>query len=205
MFLSDNIPALFKQGKLKLMAVEGGGYRRVAECTCVIEPFPTTLAHELGEDIADHLVNSDGIRPELEAIDLRLRAGLQSVRVRQHEELEPCAFLSPVSVKDVRVERIEDKKTQREWLSLSFVLVFSLEDKSARNFVLDEFGKTLLWTFTAMQPGLLADAAIHEAAARLGEGGGATLSGPGIKPIKFNTETSKAHRAEAKRLRGQAH
>lgn len=205
MFLTRNIPALFKKGTLKLTPAEDGGTRRVAEAMCLIEPFPAKLAAELGEEIAGHLFDGDGvIRPELEAIDLRIRTGLQSVVVRHHEELDPCALLSPVSIKDVSVKRIEDEKAGRSWLSLSFVLVFSLEEKAARNFVLDEFGKPLLWTFESMQGQLLAEARMHEAAARLGEGGGATLSGPGIEPVKFDAASGKRHREKAKELRAQA-
>lgn len=206
MFVSKMVPALFKKGMLKLVPDDDGGYRRGAEATLVIEPFPAALAHELGEDIAGHLFDeADAIRPELEGIDLRIRAGLQNVTVRHHEDLDPCALLSPVSIKDVSVTRIEDKKTGRSWLSLAFVLVFSLEEKAARNFVLDEFGKTLLWTFAGMQAELLADAEMHEAAARLGEGeGSVTISGPGVGAVKFNKDTAKADRAIAKKLRDQA-
>jgi hypothetical protein len=56
------------------------------------------------------------------------------------------------------VQRIEDAKTQRSWLACSLALVFSLEEKRARNFVLDEFGKTLLWSFESMQGELLSRA-----------------------------------------------
>jgi hypothetical protein len=207
MFLSEKVPALFKQGKLKLVPTENGdSLRRVTEATLVIEPFPPALAHELGEDIAGHLFDeADKIRPELESIDLRVRCGLQTVEVAHHEELQAVARLTPVSVKDVSVTRIEDKKTGRAWLSMAFVLVFSLEEKSARNFVLDEFGRTLVWTFTAMQRELLNQAALHESIARLGEGeGSCTLSGDGLEPVTFNAETSKAHRDKAKQLRQAA-
>jgi hypothetical protein len=87
---------------------------------------------------------------------------LQGVTAQPHEDLPVLVKLSPVSIKDVSVARIEDKKTGRAWLSLSFVLVFSLEEKAARNFVLDEFGKTLLWTFEGLQRELLNEAALHD-------------------------------------------
>src|SRR3954468_1057115 len=102
MFLTENVPALFKKGTLKLVPSDEGGLRRVAEAMLVIEPFPSNLAHELGEDIAGHLFDDeDAIRAELESIDLRVRCGLQSVTVQHHEDLEPCALLSPVSIRDV--------------------------------------------------------------------------------------------------------
>lgn len=207
MFLTDNIPALFKKGTLKLMAGEDGGTRRVAEAQCWIEPFPARLAHELGEDIAGHLfTGDDAIRDELDAIDLRVRAGLQSVTVRHHEELKPCAELSPVSIKDVSVERIEDKKSGRSWLACTFVLVFSLETKEARNFILDEFGKTLLWSFRAIQAELLGKAELHDALARLGDpsGDGSTTASFGVAGGEMHTIDAKKHRAEAKRLREEA-
>jgi len=207
MFLSRNIPALFKKGTLKLVPSDEGGRRRVAEATCVIEPFPAALAHELGEEIAGHLFDeTGGIRPELDAIDLRVQSGLQHLTVRHHEELDAIAELSPVSIKDLRVERIEDLKVNRSWLSCSFVLVFSLEEKAARNFVLDEFGKTLLWSFDAMQGELLSQARLHEAIARVGDpsGDGSTSASFGESGGEMHTIDPKKHRAEAKRLRNLA-
>lgn len=203
MFVSENVAALFKKGTLKLVPTDDG-YKREAEATLVIEPFNPGLAHQLGEDIHDHLFTADGeIRDELEAIDLRVTVGTQNVIVRRHEDLEPCAILSPVSIKDVAVKRCS-KKDEDDWLACSFVLVFGLEDKEARAFVLDEFGKRLRWTFEAIQRDLLAQAEMHEAAAALGEGGTATLTGPDGETVRFDSETAKKHRTAAKSLRQQA-
>lgn len=205
MFLSTNIPALFKKGMLKLEKTDDDGFRRVAEATCLIEPFPASLARELGDDIADHLLTSENtIRYELESIDLKVRSGLQNVTVRPDEALDPIALLSPVSVKDVNATVIEDKKMGTRHLAFSFVLVFSLETKAARDFVLDNFGRTLLWTFQALQRDLLATARMHEAAARLSDAGPATLTGPDGESVTFDPESSKRHREVAKHLRGQA-
>lgn len=207
MFVSQNVPALFKKGMLKLIAGDEGGKKRVAEATLVIEPFPAALARELGEDMAGHLFDDGNIiRPELEGIDLRVRAGLQSITVRHHEDLDPIGILSPVSIKDVSVQRIEDEKAGRAWLSCSFVLVFSLEDKAARNFVLDEFGKTLCWTFESMQGSLLASARVHDALAGLGDphGDGSITTSFGVSGGEMHQIDPKKHRAEAKRLRAEA-
>lgn len=205
MFLSENIQALFKKGTLKLQETDDG-LRRVAEATLLIEPFPAKLARELGEEIAVHLFDDKNvIRTELESIELNVRAGLQNVTVRHDEALEPLAVLTPVSVKDVKATVIEEKKSNRRWLSFSFVLVFSLENKQARNFVLDQFGRTLLWTFEAMQRDLLAKARIHEAAAALGDHGPAAIIGPDGERIECNAEESAKHRKAAKDLRSKAH
>jgi len=206
MFLTADIPALFKKGTLKLVPNEDGdGIRRVAEAMLVIEPFPVKLAREMGDEIANHLFDDDDtIRMELESIDLRVRAGLQNVTVRPDEALEPIAILTPVSIKDVSATVIDDKKTQRRWLSFSFVLVFSLETREARNFVLDQFGRTLLWSFEAMQRDLLRQADLHETAARLGEHGSATLETPDGERISFDEHTSKKHRQIARNLRDAA-
>lgn len=202
MFITSNIPALFKKGTLKLMAADDGGTRRVAEATCIVEPFSVALARELGDDIAGHLyTDADTLRDELESVDLRVRAGLQRVTVRHHEDLDPVASLSPVSVKDVSVSRIEDKSSGRAWLSLSFVLVFSLEDKPTRNFVLDEFGRHLLWSFERLQGELLDKAALHESIANIvPDGTTVSMSHNGGEPIEIDP---KAHRAAAKALRDQ--
>lgn len=203
MFHTEHVAALFKKGTLKLVPTTDG-YKREAEATLVIEPFTLRLARELGDEITAHLfTDDDDIRDELEAIDLRVTVGTQNVIVRRHEELEPVAILSPVSIKDVSVTR-KQKKDEADWLAFSFVLVFGLEDKEARAFVLDEFGKRLRWTFEAIQRDLLDQARMHDAAASLGEGGSATLTGPDGEVVRFDSETAKKHRAAAKGLRQQA-
>jgi hypothetical protein len=207
MFISDNIPALFKKGTLKLQDNNDGGLRRVAEATLVIEPFPSRLAHELGEEIAGHLFDTDGLlRDELESIDLRIRGGLQKVTVRLDEALEPEATIHPASIKDVNVSRVDEKKSQRSWLSCSFVLVFSLEDRSSRNFVLDQFGKTLLWSFQGMQADLLQEARLHDALAKISDpgGDGKTTVLMGVAGREMHEIDPKKHREQAKRLRDEA-
>lgn len=205
MFISENVAAVFKKGTLKLTETDEG-YRRVCEATCVIEPFPVELSRELGEEISGHLFNEDGsIREELGAIDLRVRSGVQRVSVRHDEALEPITVLASVSIKDVSVQRVEDKKLGRAWLSCSYVLVFSLEDKRVRNFVLDEFGKRLFWSFEAMQRELLASAAIHESLAKLGDtaGIGGSVSF-GVSGGEMHKIDPKKHRDIAKQLRADA-
>lgn len=202
MFVSENVPALFKKGTLKLQETDDG-YRRVAEAMLMIEPFPLALARELGDDIADHLWTSDDmIRPELESIELRPRVGLQRITVRHDEVLEPIAILEPVSVKDMKAVVVEDKKTQRRWLSFSFVLVFSLETKEARNFVLDEFGKTLVWGFHALQGDLLREAQIHESIANMVPEG--TTASFGVSGGEMHEIDPAAHKAKAEELRKKA-
>jgi hypothetical protein len=206
MFISDNIPALFKKGTLKLQDNGDGGLRRVAEATLVIEPFPAQLAHELGEEIAGHLFTDDGlIRDELESIDLRVRCGLQKATVRLDEALDPEAIIHPASIKDVNVSRVDAKKSQRSWLSCSFVLVFSLEEREARNFVLDQFGKTLLWSFRGMQADLLQEARLHEAIARVADpaGDGSVTVSIGVNGGELIPLDMKKHRDRAKALRDE--
>lgn len=206
MFTSPNVIALFKKGTLKLTQNDEGEYRRMAEATLLIEPFTEAMARELGEEIAGHLFSDDGrIREELESIDLRVRAGLQHVTVRLDEALEPTAILSPASIKDVSCSLCEDRKAGKQWLSFSFVVVFSLEDRAARNFVLDEFGKSLLWSFERTQPELEGLARGKEALARLAEmgtedGGGVSLSGPGLSVTLGKGDAARL-RDEAAELR----
>lgn len=204
MFVTENVPAIFKKGTLKLVPSSEGGLRRVAEATCLIEPFPHTLARELGDEIADHLFTDENeIRDELEAVDLRVRAGLQTVTVKPHEDLQPVALLTPVTVQDVRAKRMENKDTGRSWLQFSFVLVFSLEDKEARNFVLDEFGKSLLWSFASLQRELLNKASLHESLAAIVPSDDTRVS-IGVSGGEMHEIDPKAHRQEARRLREQA-
>jgi hypothetical protein len=208
MFISENVAALFKKGTLKLVMTEDG-FKREAEATLVIEPFNPNLAHQLGEDIHDHLFTSDGeIRDELEAIDLRVSVGTQNVVVRRHEELEAVAILAPVTIKDVAVKRCT-KKDEADWLACSFVLVFGLEDKEARAFVLDEFGKRLRWTFEAQQRDLLSQARLHDALATLADpdGSGETkvsMRMLGGEEVHLDKDAAKRHREAAKNLRREA-
>lgn len=207
MFISPHVPALFKKGTLKLLATEGGGTKRVAEATCQIEPFPASLAKELGNEIAGHLFDNDGaMRPELEGIDLRVSPGLLNVTVHHHAELKPVVTIGPASIKDVSVKRTDDEKSRRSWLTLTFVLVFDLEDKAARNFVLDEFGKMLLWTFRSIQQELLAEASLHESLAKLGDptGDGRTKASFGVAGGDMHEIDAGKHRAIAKTLRERA-
>lgn len=205
MFHTPNVSALFKKGTLKLVQNEDGEWRRVAEATLIIEPFPVELARQLGEEIAGHLfTDADGIRDELESIDLRVRSGLQHVSARIDPAMEPVALLSPASIKDVSAARVEDKKMGRQWLAFTFVLVFSLEEKAARNFVLDRFGQALYWSFESMQRELEGLASAKDAAARLAEsvsdGNSLTISAGG-KSVTLTGEDAPRLRKEAADLR----
>jgi hypothetical protein len=208
MFVTENVAALFKKGTLKLVPTDDG-YKREAEATLVIEPFNPNLARQLGEDIAEHLfTNDDEIRDELELIDLRVSVGAQNVTVRRHEELEAVAILSPCAIKDVSVKRCS-KKDEADWLACSFVVVFGLEDKDARTFVLDEFGKRLRWTFEAQQRDLLSQARLHDALATLADpdGSGETkvsMRTLGGEEVHLDKDAAKRHREAAKNLRQQA-
>lgn len=158
MFSSPNVKALFKKAALKLETDGDGNLKRVAEATFLIDPFPAALAHELGEEIATHLFDEvDEIRPELDAIALRVQVGLQRVSLRRHPDLKPSGVLEPVLIRRCKVERIEDPRNEREWLTLSFVLVFDLAPKPARNVLIEEFGNLVFLTFEAMQGDLLAE------------------------------------------------
>jgi hypothetical protein len=205
-FLTKHVPALFKKATLKLLPTDDG-LRRICESTLVVEPFFPNLARELGDDIADHLFDDDDqIRPELEAIDLSVRCGLQRVVVTAHQDLDPVADLAACAIRTVQVKRMGDEKTGRYWLALTFVLVVTLDSQEARTFVIDGFGRELLWTFTAMQRELLNEAKLHDSIANMlpkGEGGTLTISSGG-KSATLTQEGAAEHRATAKKLRQQA-
>jgi hypothetical protein len=169
MFITTQVRALFKRGALKLITDGDGQITRVAECQCVIEPFPVALASELGEEVAAHLFDDAGhVRDEIAEVKLRVRVPMQSIEVSSHEELMPVT-IGGVGVKDLGAKRCEDPKAGRSWLEFSFVLVIPLESTTARNFVIDSFGSLLYWSFTPMQRDLFLStvgAELHEAAAR---------------------------------------
>ena len=161
MFVTENVLVLFKRAALKLTEVDGETLR-LAEATFLIEPFPKELAHELGEDVAMHLFESDGrIAEAVESVGLRLRLGLQTVTVRSHPDAAPTACLHHCAVKACRAERIDElkqgKETGRSWLAFQFVLVFDLRERVHRNFVIDQFGNQLHVSFTSEQQALPLD------------------------------------------------
>lgn len=151
MFVSENVRALFKKATLKLVK-DDDTVLRVVDATCHIEYFTPDLARELGEDIAEHLFAADNsIRPEIEPVGLRVKAGLQNVTVRRHEELKPVALIPLVKIRDVEVFRQDDEKAGTSWLSCTFVLNFHLTSRVAREFTLNEFGNLLCLTFEHAQ------------------------------------------------------
>lgn len=205
MFITPHVEALFKKGALKLIRNDDDETIRVCEATCVIEPFTVNLARELGEEVSGHLFDDEGkIRREIDAVSLRVRVPRQRVTVTTHPEVASLATLEHVDVRNVRVTRMEDQKTGREWLACAYELVVPLDSKVARGFVLDGFGRALYWSFEASQMDFLdneSKARVLRSAARLGEsGGGVTITADGMEPVHLNADTAKRHRAEAAAL-----
>jgi hypothetical protein len=103
---------------------------------------------------------------------------------------------------------VKGAKTGRSWLAFSFVLVFDLVEKKARNFVIDEFGNTLRLSFDPIQLDLLDDearAGIKEQAAKLVDAGLTSISTPD-GTTHFDKDDATRLRREASALRkGKAH
>ena len=83
MFATRDVWMVFKAAKLAVVKDDKGVDHRVAECQLVLDPFPLTLAHELGEDVALHCYTKAGaLRPELSSITLDPRVPHQRMTVR---------------------------------------------------------------------------------------------------------------------------
>lgn len=154
MFLTPNIRSVFKRATLRREEREDGVVR-TARCVFLIEPFLPWMAHELGEDIAEHLFENTAddspIRSEITDVSFRLNVGLQRVTVRLHEDLAPVAALDGVVVEGLKVTRQEDEKAGRVWLSAAVTLDVALNGRQAIECVVRTFGEAACLSFTAMQ------------------------------------------------------
>lgn len=153
MFVTKHIPVLFKAAALKLDDKED----RYAHVTCVLEPLYRPLASELGEEIAEHLYDSDADdaapRAEISEVAFAIKPSLQYLTVTSHPEVKPLAGkLGGVGIERVKALKIEDPKGVRApYLALQFVLIIPLETKTAREMVIERFGTLNHLTFQAMQ------------------------------------------------------
>lgn len=206
MFVTPNLPALFKKATLKLVE-ENDTTTRAAEVAVVFSPFHAHLAREMGEDIAGHLFDDDDqIRPELSSVTLRPRVGALRVSARPVLDMD-AIVIEPVGLVSVVAKVCGNEKSGLRWLELTCTLLFSLESKLARDFVLDTFGRTRLWTFEPLQRDLLADAHITESLAKLAGAGG---KGSSVSFGIVNPETGRSEDRttptfeDAERLKQQA-
>ena len=155
MFVTPDVTCLLKSATLKLD--EDGG--RLAHVTCTLEPFTPELAHELGEDVAEHLFMPNPNRadptdlpevprPEVSEIGFLLPIGAQRITAKDHAELTPVAVLKDVQIQRIRVTRPDPERPR---LALAFVLVIHLDAREAIDFVVRQFGRYAALTFESMQ------------------------------------------------------
>jgi len=214
MFLTENVPALFKKATLKLVKGDDGGVVRAVEAALVFEPFTPDLAREMGEDIAGHIFGEDDqIRAELSSVDLRPRVGALRITARPHVDL-PAIVLEPVGLRSVSAMVREDEKGGTRWVILTVTLVFSLESKVARDFVLDHFGRQLAWTFEPLQrelPDLKVAQAMGRMASTVRDGGITSMTmscienGTVTDSVTIDREAAKRIHANVKSMEKAAH
>lgn len=206
MFQTPNVSALFKKATLKLVKGDDDTPRRVAELALVFEPFVAGLAREIGEDVASHLFDdADEIREELSSVALAPRVGLLRVTARAHEKAEGVT-LDNLRLPSLTASVKEDAKNGTRWIALTAVLDLSLETAKARGFVLEGFGRPLLWTFESMQRDLLEEANFVEAASRLAAAGGpgSSVSFGIVNPDGSREKGATLTHADADRLKEKA-
>lgn len=211
MFTSENVPAFLKSVNLRLDK-EGD---RFAFCVFTIEPFMPHLAHELGEEVAEHLFEGAGPkalpRDEVGGIVFNLDFPRQRLAARSHEDLDPVAVLDHVGIGKLKVDRVEDEDGDAPpILKLSFQVEIALNERRAIDFVVQHFGTALLLTFKPMQRDLPLDdaeslARVKESAARLAEaaGPGSSMSFGlvGEEPVTLTPEDAPRLRDEAREIR----
>ncbi len=94
-----------------------------------------------------------------------------------------------------------EEQEDRAWITFTATVRLPLDTKAAREFVINHFDHPVYLTFEPMQDTLLNNAAVLDAAARIGEHGDVTLSVPGEEPVHLNPKTSRRLRVTADQMR----
>lgn len=154
MFITDNIPCGIKSVTLKIEEADGTE-QRVAHATCTLEPFVPSLAHELGEDIYDHVFTRDPEHPgvpmprrEIADVGFVIRCGLQRITARSHPDLPPDGDLRNVRISRVRVTRPDLEKPR---LAMSFVVSIALDDRETTDWLVRAFARVNYLSFQPEQ------------------------------------------------------
>ena len=199
MFTSPNIAMHFKSAALRLDG-KAPDQRRVADAQYVLSPLTEARAQELGELIRDHLFTADDQpRAELTKSQFRHDGGLYRLTARLDPAIDPELVVDEVSV--VKMTAQLEEQEDRAWITFTATLRLPLDTKAAREFVINHFDHPVYLTFEPMQDTLLNNAAVLDAAARIGEHGDVTLSVPGEEPVHLNPKTSRRLRATADQVR----
>lgn len=210
MFLTPNLPILFKNAKLTV----NDENERFAAVIFVLEPFTPALAHELGEEVASHFYDSRGVvRPEFTKIDFRTQPGtrVQYLTVRAAPDAIGTTVIKPVVIDSYEVTKPDPEK---ERLKLTIAASFSLAEKTNRAFAIDRFGTGIYVTFENAQRSLdlgaagnlrserLSDIA-DDFAASVPKGTTATISSGGRSATITPAKAEAARRRVAARGKGK--
>ena len=129
--------------------------------------------------------------------------GLHRLTARLDTAIEPELVVDDVSVVKMTAQ-LEEREGRPPWITFTATLRLPLDTKAAREFVINHFNHPVYLTFEPMQDTLLTNAAVLDAAARIGDHGEVTLSVPGEEPAHLNPETSRCLRVTADQLRATA-
>ena len=143
MFISPNLPMLFKSADLKL----GEEDARNAAVALVLEPLTPALARELGDEVYQHLFNGEGVvRPEVTEITFQPRPGtkLQAVTVRAAPDAPGASVLQTVTIDGYKVSKPDPDKPR---LKVTIAASYSLADRIHRSFTVDRFGTQAFFSF----------------------------------------------------------
>ena len=200
MFTSPNIAMHFKSAALRLDG-KVPDQRRVADAQYVLSPLMEVRAQELGELIRDHLFIAGGDQPRVELTKSQFRhdGGLYRLTARLDPAIDPELVVDEVSV--VKMTAQLEEQEDRAWITFTATVRLPLDTKAAREFVINHFDHPVYLTFEPMQDTLLNNAAVLDAAARIGEHGDVTLSVPGEEPVHLNPKTSRRLRVTADQMR----
>ena len=197
MFTSPNIAMHFKSAALRLDG-KAPDQRRVADAQYALTPLTEERAQELGALIRDHLFTADGRpRVELTKSQFRHNGGLHRLTARLDPAIEPELVVDDVSVVKMTTQ-LEEREGRPPWITFTATLRLPLDTKAAREFVINHFDHPVYLTFEPMQDTLLNNAAVLDAAARLGDQGDVSLSVPGEEPVHLNPETSRVTTGDAR-------
>lgn len=161
LFTTEQVPMQLAEATMKIVKDDKGVEHRMARCVLVLEPFGEAPARDVGEDIVGHLFTDEGmIRPEMDSVKLKLRLSLQDVVVAEvPDQAKATVRLREVKVVNLTVAHKIDEKNETHHLRASFLVLFSLAERSARDFLCRLYGHSLLWTFADEQEDLPLDGA----------------------------------------------
>src|SRR3990167_2516234 len=140
MFVTRDVWMVIKKATLTVAEDDTGVEPRMAEFALVLDPFPITLAKELGEDVAGHVYSDEGVlRQEVSTITLDPRVPAQRMSATGAVGHEGTVIRN-VDVLGLTLAKKSDEKSGTVWFRATFKVRFDLAPKLNREWIVRVFG-----------------------------------------------------------------